>query len=332
MCCLSCARRVWKNVGRHLGGDQSFFDFIVGAMSTLPPHVWLVLAGRTLPQLPLAQWILEDRATLFEAADLKFNIAETEALAAARNVAIDPTRARDLCEACEGWAAGLSLSLSAGAQLIATPDGSRPALVAYLLNQISAALPDTLIEFLERTSVLESLNATFLSKFGGIPDAQDRIREIESSGAMLTVIARERVYRVHPLLREALINRIRSRNGEEGVRALHQWAGTAFEEAAEPSAALFHFEEGGDFEGMVRVLHAGNRFARCRPGGSRLRNHRAPARARHQRACAVRILDRSYHGAARRPVRRQPFCRRTCRSRDGVGRPAALRVALRAYR
>jgi ATP/maltotriose-dependent transcriptional regulator MalT len=237
-----------------LGGDQSFFDFIVGAMSTLPPHVRLVLAGRTPPQLPLAQWILEDRAALFEAADLKFNIAETEALAAVKNVAINPARARDLCEACEGWAAGLSLSLSAGAQLISTPDGSRPALVAYLLNQISATLPDTLIEFLERTSVLESLNATFLSKFGGIPDAPDRIREIESSGALLTVVARERVYRVHPLLREALINRIRSRDGEEAVRELHRWAGMAFEEAAEPSAALFNFEQGGDFKGMVRVL------------------------------------------------------------------------------
>ena len=237
-----------------LADETSFFDFIVGAMSSPPAHVTFVLSGRTPPKLPIDRWVLDEVAIVFEAEDLKFSAAETETLAAAKSVTIDSERARELCAACEGWATGLSLSLSAGTQLLATPDGSRAALVAYLLDQISASLPDALTDFLERTAILDSLNATFLSTFGGIPDASARIRELESAGAMLTVLARERVYRVHPLLREALLDRIRARDGEEGVRALHRWAGKAFEEAGESTAALFHLERGGDLDSMVRVL------------------------------------------------------------------------------
>lgn len=237
-----------------LQGASSFFDFVIGAMSGLPPHVKVVLAGRAPPPLPLAQWILEERALVFDADDLKFGPAETEALAVSKSVAIDSTKARELCNACEGWAAGLSLSLSAGAQLFMTPDGSRPALVAYLVDQIIATLPERLTDFLDRTSVLETLNANFLANFGGISDALACMRELEGRGAMLTALVREKVYRVHPLLREALLDRIKTRRGDEGRLQLHRWAGKAFEDAGEPAAALFHFDEGCDLEGMVRVL------------------------------------------------------------------------------
>lgn len=242
-----------------LDGHAPFFDFVVGAMSALPVHVRLVLAGRAPPALPLAQWVLEERASVFDADDLKFSPAETLALAASKNVPIDERRARDLCAACEGWVAGLSLSLSAGAGMVATTDESRPELVAHLLSQIIAALPAPLIEFLDRTSVLESLNAAFLAKFGGIPDALERMRQLENRGAMMTAVVRDKVYRVHPLLREALMDRVRVTVGNDGLSHLHRWAGMAFEDAGEPRAALYHFEEAGDLQSIARVLRASGR-------------------------------------------------------------------------
>jgi ATP/maltotriose-dependent transcriptional regulator MalT len=123
---------------------------------------------------------------------LKFSVAETEALASARGVRLDQARVRQLCEACEGWAAGLSLTMSAGAPAAAPRAGSQPALVAYLVDQIISELPQRLTDFLERTSVLESLNVAFLARHGAIPDAIDMMRDLERRGAMLTALERDR--------------------------------------------------------------------------------------------------------------------------------------------
>src|ERR1700685_3492303 len=47
-----------------LTGDGAFAGFMVGAMRALPPHARLVLSGRSMPDLPIAQCVAQGEARL----------------------------------------------------------------------------------------------------------------------------------------------------------------------------------------------------------------------------------------------------------------------------
>ena len=104
-----------------LEADDAFGAFIEGAMRSLPPEARLLLIGRRLPVLPLAEWLAQD---------------------------LDAEQAGRMRTSFEGWAAGLALALATGDRAIPTSDGTLPATHAYLLEANIASLDADLVAFL----------------------------------------------------------------------------------------------------------------------------------------------------------------------------------------
>jgi ATP/maltotriose-dependent transcriptional regulator MalT len=239
-----------------LEGDQALWDFIAGAMRQLPDTVTLVLIGRAMPALPLAEWIAQGRAAVFGAEDLKFTSLETQLVAHKHGLELDEPRAAELCSQCEGWPAGISLLVSARTKPAARQESASAMQATRLIEQHVATLPGELIEFLERTSPLEILEASVLEQHGGLSTARHLLRDLERRGEMLSVLRSGETYRLHPLMREAMLDRVRERDGDEGVAHLNTWAGEMLEAAGRLAPALFHFERARDKERLVRFLTA----------------------------------------------------------------------------
>ena len=237
-------------------GDQALWDFVAGAMRQLPDTVTLVLIGRAMPALPLAEWISQGRAAVFSADDLKFTAAETQLVARKHRIELDDQRAAGLCAQCEGWPAGISLLVSAQAKSAGHNDFANALQATRLIEQHVAALPSELIEFLEQTSPLEILEASVLEQHGGLAMARHLLRDLERRGEMLSVLQSGETYRLHPLMREAMLDRVRERDGDEGVARLHGWAGGLHEAAGRLAPGLFHFERARDEDRLVRFLNA----------------------------------------------------------------------------
>ncbi len=239
-----------------LADDSAFAEFVVGLMRALPDHVHLVLGGRSLPPLPLAEWLAQGRARFFGTEELRFDEAEIVELARGHGLAIDASHAAVLRMRFEGWATGLALQFATGDRPVPTEAGSLPASSAYLIEANLSALEPGLVEFLEQTAVLETMYASQLERDETLGNVRAHLHELERRGVMLGVVDPGEVYRVHPLLREALLARLRARAGAPAVEARHRWAGDLFERAGRPVAALYHLESGGDRERLAAFLKA----------------------------------------------------------------------------
>lgn len=287
-----------------LEGDGAFGAFIEGAMRSLPPEARLLLIGRRLPALPLAEWLAQDRARLFTVDDLRFDDAQIRALAERSGKSLDAAQAAAMRNNFEGWAAGLALALATGDRAIPTSDGTLPATHAYLLEANIVALDADLIAFLEATAVFETLSMRVLERDEAFFAARHYLQRLESRGVMLSVVRPGELYRVHPLLREALLERVRLRMGTAAIAASHLRAAALLEEAGNVTAALFHLETAGDAAAMLRFLHVhaydsfiagnGERVTRLARG---LRAHGVEAPALFERLEGMLARQRGEAGA-----------------------------------
>src|SRR6202162_1675831 len=229
-----------------LADDLAFAEFLESATRVLPSEARILLLGRRLPPASLAEWIVQGRANVFDATDLRFDRAETRALAQRLRRSLDDEQIRKLETHFEGWPAGIALAFGAAERLIPSVDGAIEVTHAFLLDANLATLDAASVEFLEETAVYETLSKRVLEKDEAFGDVAERLRELERRGIMLTAVRSGEAYRLHPLFREALVERLRRRLGSDAVAASHRRAAYVLERAGAFAPALFHYEEGGD--------------------------------------------------------------------------------------
>jgi LuxR family maltose regulon positive regulatory protein len=237
-----------------LAADPAFAAFITSAVRGLPQDVRLVLAGRTLPLFPIAEWIANGRATLFGVDDFRFDDDEVRQLAALLDRTIDAEDAARLRTTYEGWVAGLALAFTVGEQAVPSAEGSLPARSAYLLEANIATLDRDLAAFLEATCVFQTMDAAVLEGAKELGDVRRYLRDTERHGVMLEVVRPGDVYRLHPLLREALAARVRLRGGVPALRRAHARAAELLAAAGRTLEALFHFEAAEDDARLATFL------------------------------------------------------------------------------
>ncbi|MEZ5207560.1 MAG: hypothetical protein R2690_11410 [Acidimicrobiales bacterium] len=138
-------------------------------------------------------------------------------LAATATIVLDDQVVDALVERTEGWPAGLHL---AGLRLAERGGDAllsgRDRLVAdYLVDEVLAVLDDDVVDFLERSSVLETLDAAVLDALLDRHDSAQQLRALEDSGNLLLVPLDDerRRYRYHHLFAELLRDRLALRAG-----------------------------------------------------------------------------------------------------------------------
>jgi LuxR family maltose regulon positive regulatory protein len=202
-------------------GVHALLDALI---ERLPPHWTLVLSTRAEPPLALARLRVADELAEFTLHDLRFDAAETNALAASEGAApADPVlaaRVAELFERTQGWPAGIRLCLAAlrgrpgGAGRLSANGASRidHHLFDYLAGEVLDDMPAVLHDFLVRCSVLPSLTNERCAAVSGDAQAAERLDEIERRGLFVTALdAHERTLVLHDLFREALDERLRQR-------------------------------------------------------------------------------------------------------------------------
>ena len=135
-----------------------------------------------------------------------------------------------LDERTEGWAAGLrlaGLSLRGRDDVAAFVDdfaGSHRFVLDYLVEQVLARQPAGVTEFLLRTSLLASMNASLCEAVTGRGDASEILAALERDNVFVVALDDERQwYRYHHLFADVLQARLRS-TGPAEVARLHRAA------------------------------------------------------------------------------------------------------------
>jgi LuxR family maltose regulon positive regulatory protein len=253
--------RVWLVVDDvHELGSGDLLQQLELLVLRAPPELRFVLATRRDRRLGLHRLRLEGELTEIRSADLRFSVAEAQALFQAAGVRLSDAALGLLHERTEGWAAGLRL---AALSLAGHPDperfaaefsGSERTVAEYLLAEVLERQPEEVRRLLLRTSVLERVSGPLADALTKATGGEQVLLELEAANAFVVPADPARTwFRYHQLFADLLQLELR-RTAPGAVTALHRAAAQWFTGHAYPVEAVRHAQAAGDWVLAARLL------------------------------------------------------------------------------
>ncbi len=246
----------------HHVGDPRTLQLVQALLDAALPGLHLVIASRM--SLPLLLGRLRATGDLCEVGggELAFDLRETLSfLRLNLDSAIAPDAAGRIYEVTDGWPIGLQLMAIA---LKSNPSNRRRLralrasgedLDAYLSEDVIADLPQDLIEFMQRVSILRRFGPGVAAHVTGFADARRLIADICARNLFIVPVDTDdsqQWYRFHPLFSEYLGQRLASSGA--AVVELHRRASDWFARHELLVEAMRHALLGDDFETVIRLL------------------------------------------------------------------------------
>jgi LuxR family transcriptional regulator, maltose regulon positive regulatory protein len=225
-----------------------------------PERLRFVLVTRHDLRMGLHRLRLDGELTEIRADDLRFTLAEAQALFRAAGVDLAGPAAAALHQRTEGWAAGLRL---AALSLAGHPDpdgfaaefsGSERTVAEYLLAEVLDRQSEGVRRLLLRTSVLERVNGELADLLTGGPGGERVLQDLEEANAFVVSLDAARSwFRYHHLFVGLLRLELR-RTEPAAVTGLHRLAARWFAGHRFPVEAIRHAQAGQDWDMAARLL------------------------------------------------------------------------------
>jgi LuxR family maltose regulon positive regulatory protein len=223
-----------------------------------PPTLRFVLAARHDVRLGLHRLRLEGELAEVRGPDLRFTVAEAEALFAGAGLQL-PSLSR-VVERTEGWAAGLrlaALSLAGHPQperFAEEFSGSERTVAEYLLAEVLDRQPEPVRRLLLRTSILDSVNGELADLLTGARGGDRVLQDLEAANAFVVALDAGRSwFRYHRLFADLLQLELRRAEPDE-VPGLHRQAAEWLAWQGHPVPAIQHAQAARDWELAARLL------------------------------------------------------------------------------
>ena len=196
--------------------EPSILDTINQLVTYAPENFHILIASRTVPDLPLVNLSIQDKVFTVEAGLLRFQIDEAKSffdIRTDRHSAGDG--AQQLCEFIDGWVAGLqlaSISMNKGidiGQYINSHKALTDELAEFFAQNILLNLSQETGRFLETTSILSRFNADLCNAILERDDSESILHELEQDNIFILPLAGElKWYKYHQLFSDFLNSRL----------------------------------------------------------------------------------------------------------------------------
>ncbi len=196
----------------HVIINHPIHEAVTYLLDHMPSQMHLVILTRADPPLPLSRLRSRNQLVEIRATDLRFTSEEvTEFLKQIMGLSITTDQVNALETRTEGWVTGLQLAaLSMQGRddiqnFISAFTGSHHYIVDYLVDEVLNNQPESVQEFLLRTSILDRLTAPLCDALTGRSDGQVMLEILEHSNLFLVPLDDEqRWYRYHHLFLDVL--------------------------------------------------------------------------------------------------------------------------------
>ena len=245
----------------HLLRSRGSREAITALAEHVPPGSTLAVAARTPPGLPIARLRAGGELLEVPVDELALSRRESEALLRELDAGLPHEDAAELLARCEGWPAGIRLSVLAWKELEgaaprpAVPGGDDRFLAEYFRSEFLRPLKPELLTFLRRTSILGRLTAPVCDAVLGSKGSGQVLARLERHLLVAPLDRHGKTYRYHPLFGD-LLRRELAESEPELIAELHRRAADWFEEHGDPEAALRHAEGSGDTDRLARIVAA----------------------------------------------------------------------------
>lgn len=257
--------------------ELSIHEGIAFILEYLPTNMELVIVTRADPPLPLSRLRMHHQLLEIRAADLFFDLSETEMLI--NQVMGIGLSARDLAvlqERTEGWTAGVQLAAilfederrkmgkeQAGERLsalVSRLSGKQHLIADYLMDEVLSRQSTEVQRFLLTSSVLDELCASLcdalMGNEEGEPNAQLILEFLERSNLFLIPLDEEHTwFRYHHLLTDVLRTRL-EKTQPDTTPNLHRRASQWFERNGQAEKAIEYALAARDPERAASLIEA----------------------------------------------------------------------------
>jgi LuxR family maltose regulon positive regulatory protein len=245
----------------HLVAAAQVHESIATLLDRCPPQLHLIISTRADPPLALSRLRIHGDLAEIRAEQLRFTAGEAaNLLAQAVGTTLDSDDVERLVIRTEGWAAGLQLAAIGLAErtdrseFINRFTGADRHLVDYLGEEVLAHLPETLRDFLLRTSPLNRMCAPLADAVTGRDDGAALLDEIYRANLFLTPLDDEQVwFRYHQLFRGILQHEL-TRVAPAARPELHRRAAIWYAGAGDAGEAVDHAIESKDPDLAGRMI------------------------------------------------------------------------------
>ncbi len=260
----------------HVIESQPVDQVLTFLVDHLPPPMYLVVASREDPQIPLARYRASGQLNELRAAELRFSSSESaEFLNEMMGLNLPAEDIAALETRTEGWIAGLQLASLAlqgnlarqghqdAAGFIKSFTGSHHFVLDYLLEEVLQQQPRSIQTFLLRTSILGRLcgplcDAVLLDPSGS---GQATLEYLDHTNLFIIPLDNERGwYRYHHLFADLLRQRLHRgiapsiEDERESVAELHVRASIWYEGNGLELEAFHHAAEANDIDRAERLI------------------------------------------------------------------------------
>jgi LuxR family transcriptional regulator, maltose regulon positive regulatory protein len=235
--------------------DAAIHESLSFLVEHLPPHISLVLSGRSDPPLPLAQLRARRQLVEFRASDLRFTADEAEDfLSRVMGLTLRAEEVATLASRTEGWVAGLQLAALSIQDVVDTGpflanfSGEHRFIFDYLAQEIIARQPVERRSLMIATSLLSRMTGGLCTALTGHHDGQAVLEALERDNLFVSPLDRERRwYRYHGLFHDFLRAQVVDFFSPEAIAALHRRAAVWYADHGDVPEAVEHALEAQDF-------------------------------------------------------------------------------------
>ncbi len=245
---------------------EAIHGFISFLLRHAPANLRLVLLSRSEPPLELGA--LRARGELLEvdAARLRFTGDETrDFLGITAPSGLSLEEVQTIHRLTEGWPAALritALSFGAGrdpAELLRSLTRS-PRSIGGFLDELCSSLPADLLEFMERTAIVDRLSSSLCEAITGRADSDDMLDRLDRQQLVNRLDDDGDTFACHQLFRDYLLQRLERHHGND-VAELHRRASRWYEACGLEMGTVKHLLAAGDTEAaLVRITQCAGRM------------------------------------------------------------------------
>ena len=200
----------------HLVTAGAIHDGVAFLLEHLPQQLYLVIATRADPPLPIARLRARGQLTELRADDLRFTAEEVAIfLDDVMGLNLQPEDVAALEARTEGWISGLHLAaLSMRGRedahaFVQAFTGGHHYILEYLIEEVLSRQPEPVQHFLLQTSILDRLCAPLCDALTGGHDGSDMLERLRRDNLFIIPLDDERCwYRYHHLFGDLLRKRL----------------------------------------------------------------------------------------------------------------------------
>ncbi len=231
----------------HLITNPEIHEGVSYLVQHAPPQLHLILATRSDPPLPLAQWRGREQILEVRTQQLRCTTEETkEFFQEIMGVQLPEKVIEEVMDRTEGWLVGLQLlgfSLSGHADPVALLKeirGDQRYILDYLTEEVLRQQPQEVQTFLLCTSILDQLSASLCDAVVERHGSQQILWGLEQANLFVVSLDKHRQwYRYHALFAEALRYRLEQTHSDL-VPILHARASHWYAQHHQTTPAILH--------------------------------------------------------------------------------------------